>query len=104
MATQRTNTLTVIVADSGYLESFQLPEQFELLKEATLHALDKEPASNWPRLETSFCRGGVIIFVASNPEAKAWLTKTLVELRPWERANRNVSVVEILQKMLKATP
>ena len=47
----------------------------------TLHALDKEPSSNGPRFETSFCRGGVFIFVASNPEAKAWLTKTV---GPWK--------------------
>ena len=70
-AAQRTNPLTVIVADSGYPESVLSPEQFELFRKATLHALDKEPASNWPRFETSFCRGRVFIFVASNPEAKA---------------------------------
>ena len=102
-ATQRTNLLTVIVAESGYPESFLSPEQFELLREATLHALDKEPASNWPRFETSFCKGGVFIFVASNPEAKAWLTKTVAELWPWEGANPKVGGVEILQRMLKPT-
>ena len=75
---------------------------FELLREATLHALDKEPASNWPRFETSLCRGGVFIFVASNPEAKVWLTKTVAELRPCEGTNLKVSGVEILQNMLKA--
>ena len=100
---QRTNPLTVIVADTGYPESVLSPEQFELFREATLQALDKEPASNWPRFETSFCRGGVFIFVASNPEAKAWLTKTVAELRPWEGANLKVGGVEILQRMLKAT-
>ena len=68
---QKTNPLTVIVADTGYPESVLSPEQFQLFREATLHALDKEPASNWPRFETSFCRKGVFIFVASNPEAKA---------------------------------
>ena len=52
-----------------YLESVLSPEQFELFREATLHAVDKELASNWPRFETSFCRGRVFIFVASNPEA-----------------------------------
>ena len=68
-----------------------------------MHALDKEPASNWPRYETSFSRGGVFIFVASNPEAKACLTKTVAERRPWEGANLKVRGVEILQKMLKVT-
>ena len=64
----------MIVADAGYPESVLSPEQFELFKEATLHALDRESVSNWPKFETSFCRGGVFIFVASNAEAKAWLT------------------------------
>ena len=41
--------------------------------------------------------------MAFNPEAKACLTKTVAELRPWEGANLKVSRVEILQKMLKAT-
>ena len=41
--------------------------------------------------------------MASNPEAKAWLTKTVAELRPWEGANLKASGVEILQRMLKAT-
>ena len=50
--------------------------------EATLHALDKEPASNCPRFETSFCRGGVFIFVATNPEAKAWLAKKVTNSSP----------------------
>ena len=63
----------------------------------------REPASNWPRFETSFCRGGVFIFVASNPEAKAWLTKTVADIRRWEGAKLKVSGVETLQKMLKAT-
>ena len=93
----------MIVADAGYLESFLSPGQFELFREATLHALDKEPVSNWPKFQTSFCRGGVFIFVASNPEAKAWLSKMLDKLRPWEGANLNVSGVEILQRVLKAT-
>ena len=70
-AAQRTNPLTVIVADAGYPESVLSPEQF--------------------------------IFVASNSEAKAWLTKTAPEPGPWEGANLKVSRVEILQKMLKAT-
>ena len=90
------------MADAGYLESVLSPEQFELFREATLHAPDKEPANNWPRFKTSFCRGGVFIFVASNPDAKAWLTKTVVEVRPWKGANLKVSGVEIFQKMLKA--
>ena len=81
-AAQRINTLTVIVADAGYPESVLSPEQFELFRKATLHAPDREPVSNLPKFETSFCRGGVFIFVASNPEAKAWLTKTVAELRP----------------------
>ena len=55
-AAQRTNPLTVIVADDGYLESVLLPEKFKLFRKATLHALDKEPARNWPRFETSFCQ------------------------------------------------
>ena len=46
----------MIVADTGYPESVLSPEQFELFREATLHALDKEPASNWPRYETSSWR------------------------------------------------
>ena len=41
--------------------------------------------------------------MASNPEAKAWLTKTVAKLTPWEGANLKVFGVEILQKMLKAT-
>ena len=102
-AAQRTNPLTVIVADAGYPESVLSPEQFELFREATLHAVDREPVSNWPKFETSFCRGGVFIFVASNPETKAWLIKTVADLRPWEGANLKVSGVEILQRMLKAT-
>ena len=53
-AAQRTNPLTVTVADSGYPESALSPEQFELFREATLHALDKEPASIWPKFVTSF--------------------------------------------------
>ena len=80
LAAQRTNPLTVIVADAGYPESVLSPKQFQ-------HALDRESVSNWPRFEISFCRGGVFIFVASNPEAKAWLTKTVADLRPWEGAN-----------------
>ena len=75
----------------------------ELFRETTLHALDKEPVSNWPKFETSFCRGTEFIFVASNPEAKAWLTRTVAKLRPRKGANLKVSGVEILQKMLKAT-
>ena len=43
---QRTNPLTVIVTDAGYPESVLSPEQFEPFREATLHTLDKEPASN----------------------------------------------------------
>ena len=66
----KTNPLTVIVADAGYPESVLSREQFELLRKATLHALDREPVSNWPKFETFFCRGGIFIFVASNPEAK----------------------------------
>ena len=102
-AAQRTNPLTVIVAVAGYPESVLSPEQFELFGEATLHALDREPVSNWSRFETFFRRGGVFICVASNPEAKAWLTRTVAELRPWECANLKVSGVKILQRMLKAT-
>ena len=45
-AAQRTNPLTAIVADAGYPESVLSPEQYEFFREATLHALDKEPASN----------------------------------------------------------
>ena len=103
LAAQRTNPLTVIVADSGYPESVLSPEQFEFFREATLHGLDKEQASSWQRFETSFCRGGVFIFVALNLEAKAWLTKTVADFRPWEGANLKVSGVEIIKKMLKAT-
>ena len=54
-AAQRTTPLTVIVAEAGYPESFLSPEQFELFREATLHALDKKSASKWPRFETSIC-------------------------------------------------
>ena len=88
-AAQRTNPLMVIVADAGYPESVLSPEQFKLFREATLHALDREPVSNWPRFETSFCRGGVFIFVASNREDKAWLNKTgpAVVLRRLEGLN-----------------
>ena len=53
-AAQRTNPLTVIVMDAGYPESVSSPKQFELFREATLYAVDKEPVSNWPRFETSF--------------------------------------------------
>ena len=95
-AAQRINPLTVIVADAGYPESVLSPEQLALFREATFHGLDREPESNCPRFETSFCRGGVFIFVASNPEAKARLTKTMTELRPWKGANLKVSGVEIL--------
>ena len=102
-AAQRANPLTVIVADAGYPQSVLSPEHFKLFTEATLHALDREPVSNWPEFETSFCRGGFFISVLSNPEAKAWRTKTVAELRPWESANLNVNGVEILQRMLKAT-
>ena len=93
-AAQRNNPLTVIVADASYPQSVLSPEQFELFREATLHALDRELVSNWPQFGTSFCRGRVFIFVASNPQAKAWLTKTVAELRPWEGANLNVSGAE----------
>ena len=41
--------------------------------------------------------------MASNSEAKAWLTKTVAELRPWEGANLKVGGVEILPRILKAT-
>ena len=85
------------MADSSNPELVLSPEQFDLFREATLHALDKEPASSWPRFETSFCRGGVFIFVASNPEAEEWLTKTVVDLRPREGGNLKVSEVEILK-------
>ena len=73
---QRTNPLTMIVADAGYPESVLSPVEFELFREATLHAL----ASNWLIFETSFCKGRVLIFVASNPQAKGWLNKTVAEL------------------------
>ena len=58
---QRTNPLTVIVVDTGYPESVVAPEQFELFREATLHGLDKELASNWPRFEPPFA-GEVYLF------------------------------------------
>ena len=102
-AAQRTNLLTVIVAEVCYPESVLSKELFELFREAVAVALDKEPASNCPRFETSFSRGGVFIFVASNPESKAWFAKPVAELRIWEGVNLKVSGVEILQKMLKAT-
>ena len=74
------------MVDASYTASVLSPEQFEFFREATLHALANEPASNWPRFDISFCKGGVFIFVASNPKAKAWLTKTVAELRPWYKA------------------
>ena len=45
-ASQRNNPLMVIVADFVYPESVLSPEQFELFREATLHALDKKPSSD----------------------------------------------------------
>ena len=45
-AAQRTNPLTLIAADAGYPESVLSPEQFEIIREVTLHAQGKEPASN----------------------------------------------------------
>ena len=86
----------MIVADTGYPESFLSSEQFEIYREARLHPLDNEPASNWPKFKTSFCRGEVFISVASNQEAKAWLTKTVAELRSWEGTNMKISGVETL--------
>ena len=74
-AAQKTKLLTVIVADADYSESALSSEQFELFREATLHALDKEPARNRTRFET--------------------------KLRPWEGLNLKVSGVQILQKVLK---
>ena len=37
-AAQRTNPLTVIAANAGYPKSVLPPEQFELFRDATLHA------------------------------------------------------------------
>ena len=42
-AAQRIYPLTVIVSDSSYPESVLSPEHFESFREATLHALYKEP-------------------------------------------------------------
>ena len=80
-----------------------VPRKIVMVEDTNQQALDKESARNWRRFETSFSRGGVFIFVVPNPGTKAWLIKTVSELRPWEGANLKVSGVEILQKRLKAT-
>lgn len=100
---QKTNPLTMVVSDVGYPEEVLSEEQFWLFRKALTPLVRNEPADRLPRFEASFFRGGVFIFVASNPEAKAWLTKTVAELRPWEGARLKVSGVEVLQRMLKAT-
>ena len=56
-----------------------------------MRILDKEPSSKWPQLEISYCRRGVPIFVSSNSETRARLTKTVAKLRPLGGCNLNVS-------------
>lgn len=100
---QRTNPLTAVVYSDGYPAEVLTVEQFELFRKAITLFTSKMPVGQWPKFETSFCRGGVFICIASNPEARAWLAESVAELRPWEGAKLKVSGVEILQKMLKFT-
>ena len=71
----RANPLTVIVAVAVYPESVLSPEQFELFREATLYALDKQPASTgisliqepWINKDAIRGLGGAGIFFTGTP-------------------------------------
>ena len=67
------NPLTIVVDASGCPDSVLTAEQFELFREVTWRAFEKVPPNQWPKFETGYSRrgGGVFIFVAADPAAKA---------------------------------
>ena len=51
---KRANPLTMVVAESGYPDSVLTAEQFELFREVTWRALEKESPNQWPKFETAY--------------------------------------------------
>ncbi|KAJ8680829.1 hypothetical protein QAD02_016616 [Eretmocerus hayati] len=98
---QMDNPLTTIVTDSKYPEVYLTSQQFELFKIAVRDEIDKTPVGEWPKFETSFCKGGVFIFIAAESSAQDWLRNKIDNLKPWNDAELRVSDSSILIKMIK---
>lgn len=99
---QRTNPLTVVATAEEYPDTLLSQEDFSSLR-ASFRCLAKEtPPAQMPRIETSFGKGGVFVFVASDERSKEWLLNKVATL-DYGGPKLKVGGVELIQKLYKAT-
>lgn len=101
-AAQRANPLTVVITTENYPNELLTQEQFSNFRLAFRQLTKTMPPKDLPKMETSFCRGGVFIFVASDNATKEWLLTQATTVMG-EGPKLVAGGVELIQKMVKAT-
>lgn len=101
-AAQRTNPLTVVATAEGYPEALLSQGDFNRFRVSFRELAKKTPTEQMPRIEASFEKGGVFVFVASDQRSKEWLLNKVATLE-FGGPKLRVGGVELIQKLHKAT-